>query len=243
MLARAIDNAHMSSEDKIIKGHCPNCGSGRKAFVRASHVVQHPDDGDGASASDTGMILECCGCERVYFRRDYWFSEWETIVDHPVTGQPMLEGGTETTYWPSVIARQRPKWLDPLRDRDNSLGLLLDEMYSALDADLRVLAAIGARTVFDRASELLGVDAAISFQKKLDSLGANGKISLDEEKTLEALVDAGSAAAHRAWRPQPDELNTMMDVVESFLHRSFIVGDGIAKLKASVPEKPQRKKV
>lgn len=52
----------------------------------------------------------------------------------------------------------------------------------------------------------------------------------------------GSAAAHRAWRPQPDELNTMVDVVESFLHRSFIAGDGIAKLRASVPEKPRRKK-
>jgi hypothetical protein len=232
----------MPVDDNIIRAHCPNCGSGRKAFVRARHVVNHPDDGDGTSASDTGMILECCGCERVYFRRDYWFSEWETIVDHPISGEPMLEGGVETVYWPSVTARQRPKWLETLRSRDKSLGLLLDEMYSALDADLRVLAAIGARTAFDRASELLGVDPAISFQEKLDSLGVNGKISLDEETTLDALVDAGSAAAHRAWRPQTDELNTMVDVVESFLYRSLIVGDGIARLKASVPEKPRRKK-
>jgi hypothetical protein len=48
-------------------------------------------------------------------------------------------------------------------------------------------------------------------------------------------VDAGSAAAHRGWRPNHEELNTMIDVVESFLHRSFIVGDGIKKLKAAVP--------
>lgn len=231
----------MSNEQDIIRGHCPNCGSRRKAYVRAKHVV-HLDEGDGTSASDTGMILECCGCERVYFRRDYWFSEWDEIVDHPVSGDSMMRHGIQTEYWPSAIARQRPKWLDALRNRDKSLGLLLDEMYSALDADLRVLAAIGARTAFDRASEILGVDPSISFQEKLNSLGANGKISIDEEKTLETLVNAGSAAAHRAWRPQPDELNTMVEVVESFLHRSFIVGDGIAKLKASVPEKPRRKK-
>lgn len=232
----------MSSDHEIIRAHCPSCGSGRKAFIRAKHVVEYADAIDGSSATDTGMILECCGCERVYFRRDYWFSEWETIGDHPLSGQPIMEGGTETTYWPSVIARQRPKWLDMLRARDKSLGFLLDEMYAALDADLRVLAAIGARTAFDRASELLGVDPAINFKEKLESLGANGKISIDEESTLDTLVDAGSAAAHRAWRPQPDELNTMMDVMESFLHRSFIVGDGIAKLRASVPEKPRRKK-
>jgi hypothetical protein len=176
------------------------------------------------------------------FPARHWFSEWDEIVDHPVSGQPMIRPGVETIYWPSVIKRARPKWFDALRERDNSLGLLLDEMYSALDADLRVLAAIGARTVFDRASELLGVDEGLSFQEKLDRLAADGKTSLDEAKTLQALVDAGSAAAHRAWRPQPDELNTMIDVVESFLHRSFIVGDGIAKLRASVPEKRRRKK-
>jgi hypothetical protein len=34
----------------------------------------------------------------------------------------------------------------------------------------------------------------------------------------------------------------MMDVVESFFHRSFVVGQGIEKLKASVPGKPKREK-
>jgi hypothetical protein len=33
----------------------------------------------------------------------------------------------------------------------------------------------------------------------------------------------------------PKELNTMMDVVEAFLHRAFVLGDGIQKLKAAVP--------
>src|SRR5438874_868421 len=122
----------------------------------------------------------------------------------------MMRDGVQTVYWPSEIARPRPNWLDALHDRDISLGLLLNEMYTALDSDLRVLAAIGARTAFDRASELLGVNPAIRFQEKLNSLGASGKISLDEEKTLEVLVNAGSAAAHRGWRPKPEELNTML---------------------------------
>jgi hypothetical protein len=34
----------------------------------------------------------------------------------------------------------------------------------------------------------------------------------------------------------------MMDVLESFLHRSFVIGDGIQRLKASVPPKPPRTK-
>ena len=185
------------------------------------------------------MILECCGCERIYFRRDYWFSEWDTIGDDPITGEPRLERGIETVYWPSPVRRQRPNWLEKIEESERDLGKLLDEMYAALDNDLRVLAAIAARTVFDRASQLLGVDPAIGFKEKLDSLSADGRISFHEKEILQVLVDAGSAAAHRAWRPRVDELGTMVDVLESFLHRSFILGDGIAKLKASVPARPK----
>ena len=229
-------------EPQIIKGHCPNCGSGRKAYVRCVHVVHLPDEYDGTNASDTGMILECCGCERIYFRRDYWFSEWDTIGDHPITGEPSLERGVETVYWPAPVRRQHPQWLEKIEEADRDLSKLLREMYAALDNDLRVLAAIAARTVFDRASKLLGIDHAMRFEEKLDKLDADGRISLDEGKILRVLVDAGSAAAHRGWRPKAAELSTMVDVVEYFLHRSFVLGDGIEKLKASVPAQPKRDK-
>ena len=231
------DNVRMSlPEPQTIRGHCPNCGSGRKAYVRCKHVVSADED-DGTSARHTGMILECCGCERIYFRKDYWFSEWEMVGSHPITGEPVLVGGGETAYWPAPVRRQRPQWLAKIEESERELGKLLLEMYAALDNDLRVLAAIAARTVFDRASELLQVDPTLTFKEKLDRLGADRRISLDEEETLQVLVDAGSAAAHRGWRPEADELNTMVDVVESFLQRSFILGDGIEKLKASVPQK------
>jgi hypothetical protein len=111
-----------------------------------------------------------------------------------------------------------------------------------MNNDLRVLAAIGARTAFDRSSELLKVDPALGFNEKLDQLHNMGKVSKSERDTLEILVDAGSAAAHRGWPPKPEELNTMMTIVEAFLHRAFILDDGIRKLKAAVPPKLKRQK-
>jgi hypothetical protein len=188
------------------------------------------------------MILECCGCERIFFRRDYWFSEWEMIVDNPYTGKPQMEGGVETTYWPAPVKRKKPEWIDDIAKADKTLGKLLFEMYAALNNDLRVLAAIGARTAFDRSSELLKIDAALTFKGKLDELVAIGKVSKDERAILEVLVDAGNAAAHRGWTPKSTELSTMMTIVEAFLHRAFILGDGIQKLKAAVPPKPTRQK-
>ena len=223
------EEATRSTEARtVVKGHCPRCGPDRKAFVRGRHSVAWAED-DGTAAKDTGMILECCGCETVYFRRDFWFSEW---------GDPMMYGGTQTTYWPSPVQRDQPKWLVSI---ERKLRELLGEMYLALDHDLRVLAAIAARTVIDSASELLGVDTAARFGDKLKDLQDRGKISADERGVLQVLVEAGNAAAHRGWRPQVDELSTMIDVVESFLHRSFVVGGGIKKLRKSVPSKPERK--
>jgi hypothetical protein len=227
---------------EIIKAHCPGCGEVRNAYVRGRHVGNWSDDDSAASSSDTATILECCGCERLFFRRDYWFSEWETIVENPHTGEPQREGGVETTYWPAPVKRKTPDWIDEIAAADKTLGRLLSEMYTALNNDLRVLAAIGARTAFDRSSELLKVDAALTFSEKLDKLVAIGKVSETERDTLDVLVDAGSAAAHRAWVPKPMELNTMMTIVEAFLHRTFILSDGIKKLKAAVPPKPPRQK-
>ena len=184
------------------------------------------------------MILECCGCERIYFRRDYWFSEWETIGTNPISGELRREGGVETACWAVPVRRRRPNWLEKIEASERNLAMLLDEMYTALDNDLRVLAAIAARTVFDRASQLLGIDPSIRFKEELDRLGADGRMSSHDEETLQVLVDAGSAAVHRGWRPRVDELHTTVEVVESILHRSFVVGDGVEKLKASVPTRP-----
>lgn len=189
-----------------------------------------------------GMILECCGCERMYFQLNDNVDHWEVDRSASLPGEVVGKYGTRTSYWPPPTVRSRPRWVTDIERVDDDLGNLLHEMYTAINADLCVLAAVGARTVFDRASELLGVDPALDFKDKLAALREKGKVSVDEETTLNVLVDAGNAAAHRGWRPEADELSTMMDVVESFLHRSFIVGGGIAKLRTSVPPRAKRRR-
>jgi hypothetical protein len=84
-----------------------------------------------------------------------------------------------------------------LLDLDADLYSLLKETYNALDVDARVLSATGARTIFDRASELLKIDPALTFMEKLDELQKKGHISSSERAQLDILTDAGGAAAHR----------------------------------------------
>jgi Domain of unknown function (DUF4145) len=82
---------------------------------------------------------------------------------------------------------------------------------------------MGARTIFDRASELLRIDSALTFKEKLDQLQNKGHISASERAQLDILTHAGSAAAHRGWKPTADQLNTVMSIVETFVHRKFVL--------------------
>jgi hypothetical protein len=140
---------------EIVKAECPDCGDTRNAWVRGEHVTRWSDKEEGTYGSVVARILECCGCDSMFFRRETFFSEWETIGEHPVTGQMRLEGGTKTEYWPPLVKRRAPGWVDDLELSDRALGTILSETYTALNNDLRILAAIGARTAFDHSSESL----------------------------------------------------------------------------------------
>jgi hypothetical protein len=215
-----------------VKGHCPACGPDIWADVVADHQSHFHDHEDGTWGQIEYRILRCKGCEAVYFQRGEIFSE---DLD-PRTGEPLQR----ITYWPAPSKRKQPAWSADLFVFDSDLSSLFDDIYVALNNDLRVLSAIGIRTAFDRASELLGVDPAKNFAEKLTDLVALGKIGSSEKDTLDTLTDAGSAAAHRGWKPKPKELDTMMSIIEAFLYRTFILDAAAKSLKQNVPAKPKR---
>lgn len=221
---------------EIIKVNCPQCGGERNAAIVASHC----DDWGNHMISGTTdyRVLKCCGCDFIFFQKDAINSEDLDYSYHPVTGETECEAIHTIHYWPALTKRRKPDW--HLSNYDYQLGALFEDVYTALDNELSVLAAIGIRTVFDRASELLHIDPAITFKEKLDALLSQGKIGKDEQDALNVLIDAGSAAAHRGWKPTLKQLDTMMSIVESFLYRNFILGESTKTLKSHIPAKPKR---
>jgi hypothetical protein len=119
--------------------------------------------------------------------------------------------------------------------QDPELFALLEELYGALNNEYMVLAAIGVRTTFDIATESLGFDSSLSFAGKLSQVQSQGHVGPQEKEALEVLVEAGSAAAHRAWKPTHDQLAAMMDALESFLQRAFLTNRKMRALKGAVP--------
>jgi Domain of unknown function (DUF4145) len=234
----------MNSTEKpaVIYGHCPRCGPRRNVDVRGFHKEHIEDDDNPVWWATEYRILQCRGCETVFFQADEIFSEEERHRINQSTGDSESYFPHKITHWPAPSKRNSPDWLMDLITIDSELYSLLTDIYTALNNELYILSAIGVRTGFDMVSNLLGIDSAKNFTEKLDELMSLGKIGLSEKNSLEILTDAGSAAAHRGWKPEARELDTMMSVFEAFLYRNFFLDAAINNLRSRVPQRQKRHK-
>jgi|SRR6516162_8880173 hypothetical protein len=231
----------------VLRGHCPNCDADRNAEVLAEDTLEEEDKASGIWGRSTYSILRCLGCDRRYIRLVQECSEDTTVEVDPETGEPSWAINEQVTYWPSPprARRRRPAWLGFASDYPElSLGFasdypelatLLGELYTALDNGLQILATIGMRTVFDCASQKLGTDPNQSFAEKLKELTARNKIGGEEKEMLSVLADAGSAAAHRGWKPTEDDIGHLMDALENFLERAFVLKHNLRRVKKNIP--------
>lgn len=228
------------SETKFEEGHCPKCGS-QRADILTEHVDKYDDE--NFQSWTHYKVLECRGCGQKYFKTSSINSEDFDYIGEDTPGGWEQVYRETIHYWPPPAKRQMPEWSSDLVLGDRVMGSLFADVYTALSNNLGVLAAIGMRTVFDRASELLEVDETKPFNAKLADLQAKGHITTKEVGVLAALIDAGSAAAHRGWQPKPTQLEGMLIILEAFLHRAFLLDEVGAELVKHVPKKKQRPNV
>jgi hypothetical protein len=52
---------------------------------------------------------------------------------------------------------------------------------------------------------------------------------------LSVLADAGSAAAHRGWKPTEDDIDHLMGTLENFLERAFVLKHNLRSVKKNIP--------
>ena len=210
-----------------MRAHCPDCGGARNAAIIREHKARWDNEGAGIWGQEKYRILKCSGCDTVYF---------QTISTNC---EDFDEGGPveHVSYWPAPSRRKEPTSMFEVQVADDKLHSLLVETYAALNNDARVLAAIGLRTIFDRVSEKLGIRQNLTFKEKLQALQAKGKIGKSELDSLDILTDAGGAAAHRGWKPTVNQLTTLMNIAEAFLHRTIILDIEAKQLKKSIPKR------
>lgn len=234
----------MSDEQiETVKARCPKCNGERVCLMHAQITKPwswYDGQGHGMDGSDEYSLLECRGCETVFYQQASWHSE-DVDYGYDWEGKQRITPNIHKSTYPKPESRRKPTWLKSIESQDQQLADILLEMYTAYDNDSYILTAIGLRTALDRSTELVGIDADLYFHQKLDALVKGGWIGDTERKILDVVTNAGNAAAHRAWKPDDKEIEQLLAALEVFLQRLFIVGQDVLNIKESIPPGPRKK--
>lgn len=69
----------------------------------------------------------------------------------------------------------------------------------------------------------------------MSALQSKGHISAQEKTTLEAVADAGNASAHRGYTRTAERLGHIVDIIENFLHRAFVLTGAAEDIRKATP--------
>jgi Domain of unknown function (DUF4145) len=208
---------------ELTRSHCNECGRPTRHHVLCAKQINDSTEAEGYGEiqwADKYELVECAGCESVSMRHTYWFEPTDDTV---------------IKTYPPPVARRRPSWRTKL-PRD--IRQLLDEVYSALDANSRALATMGSRAVLDMVLVQQAGDVG-SFGEKLKALEAAGVVGRKNRQVLEAALDAGSAAAHRGHHASSEDVNAVMDILENLLQAIYHLEGLAERLKERTP--PRKK--
>lgn len=224
----------MPTEVIIIQAPCNDCGRKTDHEVLKTHAKTFCDDEEGQEWRRTSYrMIECRGCHFISLERSITSFE-DQQGDVP-----------QTEYFPPPISRRKPSWIGELAMNipvELDLPDLLTEIYSALHANNRRLATMGARALLDMVITDKVKDVG-RFDQKLDALEKGAFISKKQREFLEAALEAGNAASHRGHCPTAKQLDQVMDIVESILQQIYVLPNAASELKKSTPPRKINKVV
>lgn len=226
-----------------LKAHCPSCDGERVCEVHGKIYKawdwEDKHSGHLMNGGVTHSLLECRGCETVFYETKSWNSE-DVDPYYDAMGNTQYEIASEKLTYPKPESKMKPIWFGAMQKIDAQLHNILRQMYIAHDNDAHILTAVGLRTALDRGTEVLNIDRAKTFDEKLDQLRDDGWIGHTERDILGVVTNAGHAAAHRGWEPDRHEVTQLLSSLEVFLHRAFVVGQKALSIKKNIPPKPKR---
>jgi len=100
---------------------------------------------------------------------------------------------------------------------------------------------MGTRTLIDLLI-IKKVGDVGTFREKLNALENAGLVSSQNRRVLDAVLDAGNAAAHRGHAPSESEVEAVMDIVENMLQAVYVFPETAKRLRKSTPRRRKKRK-
>ncbi|EMN1296321.1 DUF4145 domain-containing protein [Citrobacter freundii] len=227
-------------EIENIKALCPNCCGLRNCTVHGKITTSWADLEYPIYGWYYHHLLQCNGCEQVFYHLNEHFSEHTTHIER--NGHWEEVPIDMITTFPAIESFSAPEWIAKIQSVDEQLFQILNEMYVSFAKGHYILSSIGLRTIFDRTTEILKIHPGFTLEEKVSALKNDGYIGETEAKVLSSVIDAGNAAAHRGWSPKKSEFNELLDVIEKFVERTVLSKKSLEHITAQLPARQKRPK-
>lgn len=227
-------------EKETIKALCPNCGGLRNSTVHGYVQTKWEDPIYPMYAYYHHHLLQCNGCDVVFYQLNENFSEHTTYEE--VNGESIAVPIDMITTYPALETSRYPDWLPRIEGVDSQLFQIFNEMYTSYKNNNFILSSIGLRTIFDRTTEFLNIHPGFALGDKVKKLQSEGYIGDTEARVLSSVIDAGNAAAHRSWSPKKAEFEQLLEVIEGFVQRAVLGKKSLEHITQNLPPRPKKPK-
>jgi len=173
------------------------------------------------------VLYECNGCHNIVMKKQL---KSNTIEFEAYSEESFKKHFV--SWYPALSSRKIPDWHKNLSKTERELFI---EIYRAYHSDSKMLSIMGLRTVLDMFIVRKIGDKG-NFKEKLTGLEKQGYLSADQIIVLRPVIDAGSAAAHRAYQPTSEDLTLALDIVEILLQQD-IIAKAIPKFEERIPKR------
>ena len=205
--------------------HCNSCGRETEHEETSINSFSETDE-DGNVVKRANFAVYCRGCKTAAIREEI-----------------TKEGSNEIQiiYKPPRLWMKCPDWVKGLKEEDNTIYGLLLEVYLAANDDQFRLLSLGVRAALDHVMTFMVKDIG-GFEAKLDEMVNQGHISSKQKEMLAIVIDAGSATAHRGFKPPRDLLEQMVAAMEAIIRQHYLTGPMLETLKVRIPPRPPLQK-
>jgi hypothetical protein len=235
--------------------NCWNCGHDTphkrvalEFFPRILEMFSKKDDGKvnqrvWAVFFDSYSFAKCRKCfAPSLFVDEYWTQTTSAdegrCISEEVKANGVSKSGNlvHSLAYPGFSKEPFPQWT---HDLEETYMVLFWEVYQATALGLNTLAMMGIRTIVDKYA-LDKVGDIGGFAKKLNALLDLKIINTSQYALLEIVVDAGSASAHRGYKPSNKHVKGCLQIIEHLISVEKF-GDVINEIRQATPKRTHNK--
>jgi len=221
----------------VSRMHCNECGLTNhrtlQEEIRNWIEVVDTERGFEVSGGNKYLILMCCGCERVHFIQESWFSE-----NTDDRGLPEIV----THRYPPALPRRQPEWLGDFGPLPPDIRQFLLEIYNSLENGNLRLCGLGVRAFLEQIM-VTEVGDRGSLGENINAFLEAGYVApRQHEQFRDKLIEVGNAAMHRGYRPGRDELDTLLDITENLVESIYVHPQRAEKMGQNMPPRQRRRK-